>query len=153
MKFARNEGKLWRYLLLFSIITFIFSFVGTQQIYSYLLLILTILYGIKYVVRIKISLCDILTIVSMIMLKIVIELSSMFIFYGIFGFNQFITTIIFEIGKILFITITKENIFNYNKKIKIMWDKNNFYIRYFFSIFAITYVIISTISLLWLIMK
>ena len=153
MKFARKEGKFWRYLLLFSLITIFFTFVGTTQLISYLILVLMILYGMKYIVKIKTSLFDILLIIIMLAIKIVIELLSMFIFYKFLCLNQVITTFIFEIIKILTILLSKNYLNLYYNKLKTTWDKNNFYIRYFFSIFAIIYVIISAISLIWLIMK
>ena len=89
----------------------------------------------------------------MLAIKIVIELLSMFIFYKFLYLNQVITTFIFEIIKILTILLSKNYLNLYYNKLKTTWDKNNFYIRYFFSIFAIIYVIISAISLIWLIMK
>ena len=153
MKFARKEGKFWRYLLLFSLITIVLIFTGTGNLYVYLIFVLLSLYGLKYIVKTKISLFDILPIIIMLAIKIVIELLSMFIFYKFLYLNQVITTFIFEIIKILTILLSKNYLNLYYNKLKTTWDKNNFYIRYFFSIFAIIYVIISAISLIWLIMK
>lgn len=153
MKFARKEGKFWKYLLLFSLITIVLIFTGTGNLYVYLIFVLLSLYGLKYIVKTKISLFDILPIIIMLAIKIVIELLSMFIFYKFLYLNQVITTFIFEIIKILTILLSKNYLNLYYNKLKTTWDKNNFYIRYFFSIFAIIYVIISAISLIWLIMK
>ena len=153
MKFARKEGKFWKYLLLFSLITIVGLLIGTNYLYSYIWLVLFILFGLKYVVKIKTSLFDILPIIIMLAVKIVIELLSMFIFYKFLCLNQVITTFIFEIIKILTILLSKNCLNLYYNKLKTTWNKNNFYIRYFFSIFAIIYVIISAISLIWLIMK
>lgn len=153
MYYARKEGKFWRYLLLFSLITIVLIFTGTGNLYVYLIFVLLSLYGLKYIVKTKISLFDILPIIIMLAIKIVIELLSMFIFYKFLYLNQVITTFIFEIIKILTILLSKNYLNLYYNKLKTTWDKNNFYIRYFFSIFAIIYVIISAISLIWLIMK
>ena len=153
MKFARKEGKFWKYLLLFSLITIVLIFTGTGNLYVYLIFVLLSLYGLKYIVKTKISLFDILPIIIMLAIKIVIELLSMFIFYKFLYLNQVITAFIFEIIKILTILLSKNYLNLYYNKLKTTWDKNNFYIRYFFSIFAIIYVIISAISLIWLIMK
>ena len=40
MKFARKEGKFWRYLLLFSLITIVLIFTGTGNLYVYLIFVL-----------------------------------------------------------------------------------------------------------------
>ena len=50
MKFARKEGKFWRYLLLFSLMTFCLLFMKTTKIYTILVISLFILYGLKYIV-------------------------------------------------------------------------------------------------------
>ena len=65
MKYSRPEGKYYRYLILFTLITIIGLVIGTSNLISYLLLILMILYGIKYIVKIKISLYDMLVILIM----------------------------------------------------------------------------------------
>ena len=39
MKFARKEGKLWRYIVLYALISLLFSVIGTKAFYSYLLFI------------------------------------------------------------------------------------------------------------------
>ena len=151
MKFARKEGKFSRYLLLFSAITIFFYFVGANQIYSYLLLILMMLYGIKYIVKIKTSLYEMCLITIMLLSKLIIEFGAMIIFYSILGFNHLITTLIFGFLKLFLIIIFKNNIYLLNSKLKKLWNNNNFYIRYFFSIFFYIYVIVSIISVFWLI--
>lgn len=153
MKFARKDGKVWKYIILFILITIVLMFIGTTNLYAYLVFVLLSLYGLKYIVKIKTSLYDMLPIIIMLFLKIIIELSSMIIFYNFLGINQFITTLLFENLKILLIIINRKNIFNYNIKLNKIWNQNNFYIRYFFSIFTIIYVIMTIISLLWLIIR
>lgn len=153
MKFAKNDGKVWKYIILFVLITIVLMFIGTTNLYAYLAFVLLSLYGLKYIVKTKISLYDMLPIIIMLFIKIIIELLSMIIFYNFLGANQFITTLLFEGLKILFIIINRKNIFNYNIKLNKIWNQNNFYIRYFFSIFTIIYVIMTIISLLWLIVR
>ena len=58
MYYAKGEGKFWRYLLLFSSITFIGCIIGTNYLFSYLILVLMMLYGIKYIVKAKTSLYE-----------------------------------------------------------------------------------------------
>ena len=151
MKFTRNEGKFWKYLLLFSLITIIFCFINVSNLFSYLMLILMMLYGLKYIVKIKVTLYDMLLIVAMLLLKLIIEFVVMIIFYNLLNFNQFLTTIIFDLVKILFLFIFKNKIYKIAVKLKELWNKNNFYVRYFFTIGVYIYVIISIISVFWLI--
>lgn len=142
MKFARKEGKFWRYLLLFSLITIVGLFILIKQdLFSYLILILMMLFGLKYIVKLKTSLYDMLLIVIMLMLKLVIEFIVYIIFFQILNFGHFETTMIFDIIKILTITLFSSKIYNYNKKLKKLWDSNNFYIRYIFSCLTYVYVI------------
>ena len=48
MYYSKKEGKFSRYLLLFSLITIIGTIIKTNYLFSYLILVLMILYGIKY---------------------------------------------------------------------------------------------------------
>lgn len=151
MKFARKDGKLWRYLLLFSLINIFFLFVGTSKLYSYLFLILLMLYGLKYIVKLKVNLYEMMTLTIMLLTKLVIEFIFMIISYKILKFNPFISTLIFSSAKIILIIIFRNKINLYNYKLKNLWNNNNFYVRYFFTTGIYLYVILSIISILWLI--
>lgn len=146
MKFARKEGKFWRYLLLFSAITIFFYFVGTKHIFSYLSLILMMLYGLKFIVKIKISLYDMLVITIMCISKSIIEIPLFYLFSIMF--NGIVSTFLFQISKIGIILILRNKMnvaYNY---LKTKWNNNNFYIRYIFSIALFSYVIISCFFLI-----
>ena len=151
MKFARKDGKLWRYLLLFSLINIFFFFVSTSKLYSYLFLILLMLYGLKYIVKLKVNLYEMMTLTIMLLTKLVIEFIFMIISYKILKFNPFISTLIFSSAKIILIIIFRNKINFYNYKLKNLWNNNNFYVRYFFTTGIYLYVILSIISILWLI--
>ena len=147
MKFARNEGKFWKYLLLFSLITIVLLFVGTYNLYAYLVFVVIALYGLKYIVGTKISLYDLLVIFVMLAVKIIIEGT---IYMGIYMFyqNNFVLTMIVTLSKnILILALNKRlfKIYNYFKKI---WYNNNFYIRYLFNAFMFFFVILSAVFLL-----
>ena len=149
MKFARKEGKLWKYLLLFTLITILFAFIGADKIYSYLFLILIILYGFKYLVRIKTTVYDMLFIMLMLLTKGIIEHITVLIFYVMLKSSILFTTILFSIFKIIFLVILKNKlnlVYNY---MLIKWKNNCFYIRYLFTIFMYSYVIISIITILF----
>lgn len=147
MKFARNEGKFHRYLILFSLITTLFYFVGTDKLYSYLFLILTILYGIKYIVKIKISLYDVLFIFIMLILKLFIETPFYLILNG--GLSIYEIGIIMGIFKVIVLLILKNKINKLYIKLKDLWYKNNFYIRYIFSILMFIYCILSCLFIIF----
>lgn len=144
MKFARKEGKFWRYLLLFSLITIVLIFTGTNNLYVYLIFVLLTLYGLKYIVKIDIGLYDMLWIVIMLFVKIIIEfIISMGIYYTI---NDFlIMTLLIAFIKAIILIILKNKLTVFYTKLKRIWYKNNFYIRYVFSCLSIIYVIITVI--------
>ena len=148
MKFARKEGKFSRYILLFTLITVLFTFLGTNNVYSYFLLILTIIYGLKYIVGLKISLYDMLIIIIMLVINVIIQLPIYIIFFNVLKVSHFITTMIFEILKIIFVVCLKNNMNIYYNKMKKIWDNNNFYIRYIFSCSVFIYVIFTIILLI-----
>ena len=147
MYYSKNEGKLSRYILLFSLITIFFCFVSTSNLYSYLFLILLMLYGLKYIVKLKISLYDMLVIFEMLLLKIIIE-TPIYIILKIFTENNFILTLPSSIIKIMLLYIFRENLKNMYVKFKKLWDNNNFYIRYIFTTLMFLFVIFSCVFLI-----
>lgn len=148
MKFARKEGKFWRYLLLFSAITVFFYFVGTSQMYSYLFLILMILYGIKYIVKVKVSLFDMFMIIVMLVSKLFLEFILCMLIYLIIK-NTFVALMIANVFKIILLFVTNYKLNNLYNKLKSLWDNNNFYIRYIFSCSMFIYVIFSVLFLIY----
>lgn len=148
MYYSKQEGKFWKYVILFTLITIFFSFVGTNNLISYVILILMILYGLKYVIKLKVSLFDMLVIILMLFFKLLIE----FIFCMIVFFitkDTIISIMIANVIKIGFIFIIKEKLRLLHNKLKKAWDSNNFYIRYLFSCFTYVYVILSIIFILF----
>ena len=145
MKFARKEGKFWRYLLLFSAITIFFCFVGTKQFYSYLLLIIMMLLGMKFLVKTKTSLYDMFIIVIMLFLNVLIQLPIFILCFNILKVGHFMTTMIFEVAKVLLLLLLNKKMNKYYIKGKRLWDNNNFYIRYIFSCSMFIYVIVTVI--------
>ena len=142
MKFARKQGKFSRYVLLFTLLSILSVFIGTNHVYSHLLLIFNILLGLKYMTKTKVYLYDMLIIIIMLFISVIIQFPIYMIFINIFE-NLFYVTLIYEIAKIIFVLlINKRMNFYYNKFHKI-WDNNNFYIRYIFAICIFIYAIIS----------
>mgnify|MGYP001853169736 CR=1 FL=1 len=146
MYYAKKEGKFKRYLLLFSLITIIMMFTGTNSLYSYLIFVLTTLYGLKYIVKIKTSLYDMLIVLIMLLFKLLIEYIIVFIIYFVFGLM--IATLFMILSKTIVIFLIKDKLNIIYKKLKVKWDNNNFYIRYIFSCLTYFYIIITVISLI-----
>lgn len=140
---CRKEGKFYRYLICFGLITIIGLFIGTDNLVSYLLVILMMIYGMKYIVRIKSTIYDILVILIMLFIKVMIETPIYML-----GQDKYD---IYELGIIS--SICKLVLFNFGffrkflnltyEKLKVMWYKNNFYIRYIFSCLTYIYVILT----------
>ena len=143
MKFTRKEGKLWEYVLSFFLVTLFFTFIGTEKIYNYLLLILLMLLNLKYISGLKVNMYDMMIIILMLLSKIVIEGISVLLFYNILGLSIIAVTTIFTILKGAFLVfIYKKGNNMYNSLYK-KWSNNDFYIRYLFIFFMLTYTIIS----------
>ena len=149
MYYAKGEGKFKRYLLLFSLITIIMIFTGTNSLYSYLIFVLTTLYGLKYIVKVKTSLYDMLVILIILFIKFVIEI----IFYYLllmFSKNIFLNATIYGVIKTFIIFILgNNNIIKFNyRRLNKLWNNNNFYIRYIFSCLGFIYVILTCVYIL-----
>lgn len=151
MKIARDDGKINKFILMFLFITIIGLFIPTNTLISYFVLIMMIMYGMKYIVKIKISLFDMLIILIMLFLKMFVELPFILLFYKMLGINQFIVTMLFDVTKIGIILLLENKMKKYFLKMKKLWDNNNFYIRYIFSCSAFIYTIITTMLLIKLI--
>lgn len=149
MKFARKDGKIWKYFITFLLTTIIAAIFDSSKIYSYLLFIISSIMILKYLVKIKSNLYDMLVIVVMLFTKIIIEFINVMIFYNIFQLPIIVVTAIFTIFKLLFILKAKNKL---NKIYNIFlnkWNNNDFYVRYIFSVLMIIYVIISTFVIIF----
>lgn len=144
MKFARKEGKFSRYLLLFSLITLILYIIGTDDLYAHLMSVCLMLFGLKYITKIKISLYDMLIIFIMLLTKLIIEL-PISIFLYMFSKNIYIISIFSGIIKLLILFISNYNLNVLYNKFYALWKNNNFYIRYIFTIFMFLYVILTCV--------
>lgn len=144
MKFARKEGKFWRYLLLFTIAS-ILIFFSKNTLFSYLIFILFSYVSLKFIVKTKVSLYDMLIIVIMLFLNVVIQLPIFIICFNILKVGHFMTTMIFEVAKILMLLLLNKKMNKHYIKGKKLWDNNNFYIRYIFSCSMFVYVIVTVI--------
>lgn len=146
MYYSKREGKFSRYLLLFSLITIIGTIIGTDYLFSYVILVFLKLNGLKYIVKLKPQLYNLFILVTMLIFKIIIEGIVVLIFYNIFG--MYITIFLFEIIKILTLIIFRNKLSLFYKYMYKLWYKNNFYIRYIFSCLIVVYVIFSALALI-----
>ena len=147
MKFSRKEGKFSKYLITFVINTFIILIFSSNSLITYFLFMLFTYIALKYIVKTKVSLYDMLIVLIMLFVKLIIEFPFIIIFYKLLNINQFIVTIIFDIVKMCLLFALKEKLHKYYVKMKKLWDNNNFYIRYIFSCLMFLYTIIIVILL------
>lgn len=146
MKISRREGKFSRYLLLFTLFSIISLFLNKNFMLNYVLIFLVILYGLKYIVRISISLYDLLFIIIMFLIKIVIEIPFYYLF--VLLLNGVTSTLLFQSIKVLLVYIFRNKLPIIYKQLNEKWKNNNFYIRYIFTILLFTYVIVSCLFLI-----
>ena len=147
MKYSINKGKLWRYLLLFTIFSAISWFMNDTSPISYMIILLMILYGLKYIVRVKTTLYDLFFIFIMMLMKVLIELilalPTMLILNDIE-----ISKIIMGTMKLSFILIIRKELNPLYLTLRKHWENNRFFIRYIFTILMFLYVIFSCVFLI-----
>lgn len=146
MKISRREGKFSRYLLLFTLFSIISLFLDKSFMLNYVLIFLVILYGLKYIVRISISLYDLLFIIIMFLIKIIIEIPFYYLFTLLL--NGVVSTLLFQSIKVLLVYTFRNKLPIIYKQLNEKWENNNFYIRYIFTILLFTYVIVSCLFLI-----
>lgn len=144
--YSKRKGSFIKYLIMFTCITLIGIIINTNTVYSYLALVTMIMIGLKYYIRTKVSLFDVLMVFIMLLIKFILELPIYIIFFNTLGI--FTTGLIYGFFKMLFIFLFKDKFsIIYNKLYK-LWKNNNFYIRYIFTTFMFMYVIVSCIFIL-----
>lgn len=147
MKSVKNDGKLIRYFCAFLIVSVLGVFIGNNNLFSYLVLILMMTYSIKLIVRVKTTLFDVLVIFGMLLIKIFIELLFAFLIY-IFTNNPFVIATILGLLKLVFLLLLKNKLHKIYKTLEKQWNENRFGIRYIFSVLMFIYVIISCLFLI-----
>lgn len=147
IKFARKESKFSKCLILFSIITIIGFLIGTNNLPSYLILILMMLFGMKYIINIKVTLYDMLIIVLMIILGILIQFPCYMILVKFID-DLYVMMTIYQLIKIIIVLLLKNRIASMYKKLYRKWSNNDFYIRYIFSVFMFLYAIASCLFII-----
>lgn len=144
LKNCRKEGKLSRYIIIGILVTVLALVVGTQDLLSYLFLVLTFVLGMKYIVKIRTSLYDMFIVIIMLFLKVALELLPFMIAYCILS-NYTLYNLSMIILKILFIIYSKDKLSGFYKRLKSLWNKNVFKIRYIFICCTYIYVIITAL--------
>lgn len=148
MKKARPEGKTHRYLLLFCIFSTISFFMDNKSIISYGLILLIILYGIKYIVNIKTSLFDLFFIFIMMIIKVLLE-APLAITIHTFVKDITICKIIMGLLKNTILFVISGKLSHFYKILHKKWDNNNFYVRYIFDVLMFIYIIVSCLFLIY----
>ena len=146
MKSVKKDGMLYKYIITFSILTIIGIFLDLSKAINYLLLIIVILLLMKYVGKIRTYLFDTFFIIIMILVKIFIEGTTIFLLFN--GNNKIFVTLVFTFLKFIFLCISFKFGNKIYLKLKDIWYNNNFFIRYITSILLIIYAIISILVLI-----
>ena len=148
IKYSKNEGKLWKYILSFIIISLIGVVAGVSSLISYLFLIIMMVLSLKYIVKVKTTVYDILFLFIMLIFKLFIEVLLFLIFYN-FTKDNYIMATLLAICKIPAIFILKNKLNLLYNKIENYWNKNRFFIRYIFTILMFIYVIVSCVFIIF----
>ena len=147
MKFSRKEGSFLKYLILFTLFSVISFFMNDSSIISYVTILFIILYGLKYIVGLKITLYDLFFIFIMMLTKLFIELPCAIIATCCIS-NINVSKIILGILKNIIISMINYRFNIFYRNAKKCWDNNVFYIRYIFDILMFIYVIASCLFLI-----
>lgn len=147
MKKARPEGKTIRYLILFVLFSIISFFMNDGSLISYAIILLMILYGLKYIVKLKISLYDLFFIFVMMLFKLLIEITFAFII-TCFIDNIQIAKIILGTIKVTTVIVIGNRFEKLYTKLHKSWNNNKFFIRYIFDILMFIYIISACLFLI-----
>lgn len=147
MKKSRSEGKFSRYIVLFILFSITSFFMNDGSLVNYMLILLLILYGLKYIVKLDISLYDLLFIFIMMLFKLAIELTFAF------GINYIVNDILIAktllgVIKVAMISGIGNGLSNLYTKLHLCWNDNKFFIRYIFDILMFIYVISACLFLI-----
>lgn len=142
IKYSKKEGKFLRYFINFILISIIGVLIGRTSLLSYLFLIMMIVSGLKYIVKVKVTNFDILYVLLMMIFKIIIEGVSVTIISNFIKDNYVMATLL-GIEKIIILFLFKNKLNLLYNKFEKYWNNNVFYIRYAFTIVMLIYVIIS----------
>ena len=121
-------------------------FLGTNNIYTYLIFMGLTLLSFKYFVRCKPKLYDLMILVLMMLIKVIIEVCFYLPLQAFFDIYKI--AILHSIIKVILVFIFRNYLNLIYDKLKIYWDNNNFYIRYLFSVLMFVYCIISGIFII-----
>ena len=147
MKSARKEGDFKRYFLLFGLFAIITIFMNRSFLINYLIIFFLILYGLKFIVKLKITLFDLFFIILMFISKVIIEMPLSLLSYSIVE-NIYVASTMVGVLKVIIILLFNEYVEKIYEIMKLLWKNNNFYIRYLFSISLFIYVILSSVFLI-----
>lgn len=148
MKFTKREGSFIKYCILFILVTILGCVLNTRDITNYFILLIFIVLGIKYIVKAKTTMFDFLIVLIMLVFNIIIEAVIYILLFKWIRVNYIITTLTFEAIKIGLCLILKDKLNIMNEKLKNLWNNNNFYIRYLFTVLIYIYVIITCILII-----
>lgn len=146
MKFARKDGKFWKYFLMFLLSNILCLFISFENFYAYLFYFLGIILLSK-LFKLNFKLYDLIVIILSMIIKLIIEL----LFFVIIKdkIDMFIWVAIIGIYKNEIIYVFRNNLRNIYIKIYEKWQNNNFYIKYFLNIAIFIYVISSLLYIIY----
>ena len=133
MKFARKDGKFWKYFLMFLLSNILCLFISFENFYAYLFYFLGIILLSK-LFKLNFKLYDLIVVILSMIIKLIIEL----LFFAIIG-----------IFKNEIIYVFRNDLRNIYIKIYEKWQNNNFYIKYFLNIAIFIYVISSLLYIIY----
>ena len=137
-KYANKKNEFWKYICAFIIFTMTMLAFESSIIY-YLIFCFVIIGIMKYIMRMKIKIYDLILLYVIFIIKFIIEMPFGLIIYPILGYT--ITNVLCIIAKIGFVYLFRNKI---NKSYNIFvqkWNNNNFYVRYIGSILLIGHLL------------
>lgn len=143
--FCRKSEKFYKLFVVFLLSNVISFFIGYGSFYSYALYFVEIAILMR-IMKIKMTLYDILILTLSMIFKLFIEL----IFFIILreNINTFLWVCIMGIAKNNIVILLHNQLNKLYCKLKNLWVNNNFYIRYLFSTFLYLYLIFSVIYII-----
>ena len=87
MKFTKRDGSFIKYCILFILVTILGGILNTRDITNYFILLMFIVLGLKYVVRVKTTMFDFLIVLIMLVFNIIIEATIYLLLFKLIKVN------------------------------------------------------------------
>lgn len=145
LKLSKRKLNFVKVFIIYLLANICLYFIGFQSFYAYALYV-AIIFILSRILGLSILMYDVLVILISLLFKLLLEI-PLYIILGN-NINLFVSVFIMGIYKCATLLLIRNKLSYLYNKYRIKWDNNDFYIRYSFSTFLYTYIIMSILYIL-----